>query len=1142
MDNNFSRMRNLAMAGLAATLLTTPEFRDKSFSMDEKEWRVAKHDFETKDVYEIDFADWSAAVGHLKDIQKLKNEKQIVQELTTHHLEEFLSGLNYYQDTSFAHDVEGGSTGVHPLDLKDPYIENTLKTFSDNALKSKPIIFGKAYRYLEQYPWAFERARTLMEKSNEAFDYENERDIPMVVRSAQEGYSEIINNLIVSKMGSQGETALPPHEKEIISYLPKAKYMKRREDFVKNIGLFERTEGSMDIAAEIVESFFNESNNGGGVELLSKLDKDHALRALDIFYNHKQINKYEQSKETYILYYGGDFLDKEYLIPAFHNAAIKEKERYLSSINRYTEYKNSIPITKEIIATLTDVNQAKSALEDEQLQYFIQNNLKQEFSSLNKIVATKDLSEIVTHPNRFLHFQSEISILEDALKKFSSQHNTSPESLYSLVRLYESLPAFGRTTLKNSLQQMTDRLLHEDMSHAYDIATALHNFLWYYESIHAYLDHPDASFDIATHKVGENARLLSAYTRAWPRDTKYDQMLVRAFKDNPNDGTVYPLAFERLTQLDPLSIKTWVNENPEKFIALCGPAEYKNFYSELPDSEKCNLMRSGIAAESERSTHYAFFENGYNCINLIENTEKYSMYEDLFALDPVELEYLWGDESQKNNLETIFSHVKDPEIAYLGTLIKKRNEERGPYYLIPLMVKSPEKEKEVYEAYHDMRPDRIPLKEYFNSYKEAGKLKRVIGEKIREYSLKIMQEINQNHELPDSIRFDNIESLNAQDLYTLMTFSEQEMFTSTYNGTMNRFLNHLDQNGVKLFKLLEEQKFEGADVFLRLASNYNRLDEIFARLTPEEEKYLFGILINDVEHGKKDVKVLKAMVLADFVQSIHTPRAIELVKPGIVNAYHRAQSASDKVMWGLINTSFATAHQMEASPEMKQVSKKYPLENLNSIKTADLFDRGVCTQEYFFYKDNDGEASFRSFLDSYLGKPGWHVADHHSYVVVEGGTGNKKIQMYANKPEFETEGTDTIQALLEKKKIATLMVVHRGHSYHAQQTIDRIPAIAKIVSLGSCGGYHNIEKVLDKSPYAQIISTKGTGTMKINDPILFDLNNEFLSKEEVDWQSFWDKMEKKVGDDDRFYDYVPPNKNVGLLYLSSYQAITKGNK
>ncbi|MFH0799742.1 MAG: hypothetical protein V2A66_06130 [Pseudomonadota bacterium] len=148
----------------------------------------------------------------------------------------------------------------------------------------------------------------------------------------------------------------------------------------------------------------------------------------------------------------------------------------------------------------------------------------------------------------------------------------------------------------------------------------------------------------------------------------------------------------------------------------------------------------------------------------------------------------------------------------------------------------------------------------------------------------------------------------------------------------------------------------------------------------------------------------------------------------------------------------------------------------------------------------------------------------------------KRIEIYANKPTSEgvEKGPDEIQKVFSKRNIQSIMVVHRGHSFHAGETIGRIPRIAKIVSLGSCGGYNNVSAVLERAPEAHIISTKGTGTMNVNDPLFKMLNEAILTGEDINWPEFWRRAEGRFGGMDEFRSYIPPHRNLGVMFLKAY--------
>ena len=96
--------------------------------------------------------------------------------------------------------------------------------------------------------------------------------------------------------------------------------------------------------------------------------------------------------------------------------------------------------------------------------------------------------------------------------------------------------------------------------------------------------------------------------------------------------------------------------------------------------------------------------------------------------------------------------------------------------------------------------------------------------------------------------------------------------------------------------------------------------------------------------------------------------------------------------------------------------------------------------------------------------------------------------------------------------------------------------------LGSCGGYHNLGTVLDQSPDAQIISTKQTGTMEVNDRILRAINDDLVAGNDIDWIRMWNKLTAEFNiikgqPLDNFREYVPPHRNLGAIFIKAYRRI-----
>ena len=157
----------------------------------------------------------------------------------------------------------------------------------------------------------------------------------------------------------------------------------------------------------------------------------------------------------------------------------------------------------------------------------------------------------------------------------------------------------------------------------------------------------------------------------------------------------------------------------------------------------------------------------------------------------------------------------------------------------------------------------------------------------------------------------------------------------------------------------------------------------------------------------------------------------------------------------------------------------------------------------------------------------------------------KPVVIYANRwlPEETGElekGQEALNNYLLEKNIQPTIVVHRGHSYYVPYTIEQIKPSAKIVLLGSCGGYNLIHDVLSRASDAHIIASKQTGKLDINQPFINIMNEKLRNGQNIDWIPFWNEFKAVAGRVDGFEDYVPPYKNLGALFIKAYNSSMGG--
>jgi hypothetical protein len=205
-------------------------------------------------------------------------------------------------------------------------------------------------------------------------------------------------------------------------------------------------------------------------------------------------------------------------------------------------------------------------------------------------------------------------------------------------------------------------------------------------------------------------------------------------------------------------------------------------------------------------------------------------------------------------------------------------------------------------------------------------------------------------------------------------------------------------------------------------------------------------------------------------------------------------------------------------------------------------DSGRIVQQVFFYGDEDGKHFYPPFLQSFNSRF-WKQIPKKEWVEMHAL--KTKVMVYANRPlDYDANLDDSAQAhlisYLENNDLFPSVVVHRGHSYWLPGTISRMPSNAKIVVLGSCGGYKNLNQILKISPDAHIISTKEIGAGDINKPILDYLNQAMLNGRTIVWKEMWNTLGKQFARDpskhvrESWDDYIPPYRNLGAIFIKAY--------
>ena len=400
-----------------------------------------------------------------------------------------------------------------------------------------------------------------------------------------------------------------------------------------------------------------------------------------------------------------------------------------------------------------------------------------------------------------------------------------------------------------------------------------------------------------------------------------------------------------------------------------------------------------------------------------------------------------------------------------------------------------------------------------------------------------VKHINGLHEVSNlNVRMKAIQPLGVNDLYYMMVMCDDVIYTSSYKHSFARMLQ-ISGKIPRGDSLLMGVNFDHFRKFVKMAANYNKLDT-FLKLMPSEaaENVMYKFV-----RGLENAPLEDAVDVADSYSSITDKKLQASIFKNIGdNENEVVQNVNKKgiIIYGLLKTVFQSLTDSTINltkelgiPPIFNVSNKY-MQN----------DNGKIIEQVFFYGDADGKAFYPRFRASFSSKE-WKVVDKPEWMEATAIKGN--VIVYANKAlDSDANLDDTAQIHLlkyfDEQKIKPTMVVHRGHSYWLPRTMDRMPGDAKVVLLGSCGGYQNLNKILELNPDAHIISTKEIGAGDINGPIFTYMNQTFNKGEDLGWIKMWKSLSQTFGKDaskdirNSWESYVPPYKNLGAIFLKAY--------
>ncbi|MGN6417269.1 MAG: hypothetical protein ACTHMC_07250 [Pseudobacter sp.] len=428
---------------------------------------------------------------------------------------------------------------------------------------------------------------------------------------------------------------------------------------------------------------------------------------------------------------------------------------------------------------------------------------------------------------------------------------------------------------------------------------------------------------------------------------------------------------------------------------------------------------------------------------------------------------------------------------------------------------------------------------------EMKALTAMMTSKAKQY---FVREINALHDVNDGrVRYRRLDGLTPQELYYISVLSEDELYTSSYvSGVYPRIFERMaNPRGDSLLLSVHGDYFRK---FIKMSAGYNTLNHFLGTMGKENAATLMQSFVIGLEKPKPGDELEDAVDVADSYSSIMDKdrEMANFILNQVRWSYEKNVREDNKrgiVIYNLLKILFQSADTTTKTDLSAMLG-------IPSIYDQDykglLDDSGRVVQQVFFYgdEDQDGQNSFINFMNMFRGKAEWRINDKNPEWVTITSTKGKPVWIFANRPLLGDDDPDDkaqnkLIAYLEERSLKPSVVIHRGHSYHLASTLKKLAPTAKIVVLGSCGGYNNLNEVLTICQDAHIISSKQVGTKVVNEPILQAINTNLLAGRNIDWINMWRDLSGRFKNDaaakEKFDDYIPPYKNLGAIFIKAYR-------
>ncbi len=403
-----------------------------------------------------------------------------------------------------------------------------------------------------------------------------------------------------------------------------------------------------------------------------------------------------------------------------------------------------------------------------------------------------------------------------------------------------------------------------------------------------------------------------------------------------------------------------------------------------------------------------------------------------------------------------------------------------------------------------------------------------VEKEIETIAMSRVVEINLRHDDSEPFRFAPINNDNAYEIYTSIVYSAEEVFTSSFLGMYKR-LNE-KRKELSGYAFLEQLNFNKFRVFLKQCAGYNKIDDFLLTMNDSQQNALITMFVSGLYQYGGDLG--PAVDVADTYGSLENEKVKAIFVKTIKRELRKCiqdQNEHGTKIYGLLFKLTG------GDPNEYTSNYVFNIPALDRVYSSDLFKNDIHIQQHFFFDDEDGETAFNHWLGLYPVSL-YKKEDKGNYVLISSVSG-KKMLIYANKPHTEIEGREDLKKLFEETGRFPDLIVHRGHSYYIENTLENMNHSNKVAILGSCGGYQNISKAMDNAMDVQIVSTKQVGTLVVNSTLIQEITETIRLGKDLVWLDIWKQIGVKLQNNAQFKDYIPPYKNLGAKFIKAYNEL-----